>query len=342
MNKQTTLKDWYETHGRKDLPWRTTTDPYAIYISEIMLQQTQVKTILDRFYHPFLKRFPTLQSLADAPEQDVLKAWEGMGYYSRARNLHHAAKKAAPSLPKTVEELITLPGIGRNTAHAVAAFAYRQPVAIMEANVKRVLHRLHAKETMPVESLWQAADALLDRSDPFTHNQAMMDIGAMICTPKAPRCPECPLESRCEGKFQPERFPLRIKKTAVPVRKKILLVAEDSAGKLFLESRSEKLLGGLYGFPQLEPAARLEWQGKPYALSSLLHLGSITHTYSHFRLEGEVYLLKMGGHRNAPEWHTIEEIQARPLSKADHKVLALFRQRQVQQKPADNRRSERA
>ncbi|MBY0354265.1 MAG: hypothetical protein K2Q12_00885, partial [Rickettsiales bacterium] len=138
-----TIHDWYAAHGRHSLPWRLTRDPYAIYVSEIMLQQTQVATVLTRFYHPFLARFPTLQSLADASQEEVLKAWEGLGYYSRARNLHQAAKICAPTLPTTVEGLLELPGIGRNTAHAIAAFAYHQPVAVMEANVKRVLHRLH-------------------------------------------------------------------------------------------------------------------------------------------------------------------------------------------------------
>lgn len=342
MNKKIRLKDWYDTHGRKDLPWRATRDPYAIYISEIMLQQTQVKTVLERFYHPFLKRFPTLQSLADAPLEDVLKAWEGLGYYSRARNLHRAAQQAAPCLPASVDGLMNLPGIGRNTAHAVASFGHHQPVAVMEANVKRVLHRLHAKETMSPDELWQAADHLLDKEDPFTHNQAMMDIGAMVCTPKAPRCVECPLNRVCKGKHEPLRYPTPKKKATVPVRKKIMLVACDASGKLFLEPRSAKLLGGLYGFPQLETSGVLSWNGQKIKRAALQPLGRVVHAYSHFRLEGEVCQLQMDERKNAREWHTLEEIQALPLSKVDHKILAVFRQREVQEQSADHRRSQRA
>ena len=151
------LQQWYSNHGRHDLPWRNTSDPYAIYISEIMLQQTQVKTILERFYHPFLKKFPTVAALANAPEQEVLKAWEGMGYYRRAKYLHAAMKLAQTHMPNTVEALIALPGIGRNTAHAVAAFAYKQPVPVMEANVKRVIHRIFALKKAKDEELWAKA-----------------------------------------------------------------------------------------------------------------------------------------------------------------------------------------
>ena len=182
------LHAWYEAHGRHDLPWRTTADPYAIYISEIMLQQTQVKTVLERFYFPFLKRFPTLQSLADAPQADVMKHWEGLGYYRRAANLHKAAKQAAPSMPDSVEGLLSLSGIGQNTAHAVAAFAYKLPVPVLEANVKRVVARIFALETPTPNQWWDAAWALLNTDNPFDYNQAMMDLGSAICTPKARAC----------------------------------------------------------------------------------------------------------------------------------------------------------
>ncbi|MFO1242710.1 MAG: A/G-specific adenine glycosylase [Rickettsiales bacterium] len=318
------LSEWYARHGRKDLPWRNTEDAYAIYISEIMLQQTQVKTVLERFYRPFLEQFPTLQALADAPQEKVLKAWEGMGYYSRARNLHAAAKAAAPALPKTVEELMALPGIGRNTAHAVAAFAYHLPVPVMEANVKRVLHRLHASKGLSTDELWQAADSLLDRHDPFTHNQAMMDIGAMICTPKAPKCFICPLATGCKGKAAPETYPLPKQKPAVPTRERIVLVARDAAGKLFLETRGEKLLGGLYGFPQYEIASSLSFQDTSYPLKSLKKLGQITQVYSHFRLKGDIYLLEIPQKKNSPNWYTRDDISALALSRVDHKVLGFL------------------
>src|SRR5471030_2980369 len=166
------LHQWYNLHGRKQLPWRTTDDPYAIYISEIMLQQTQVKTVLERYYFPFLQRFPTLAALTAAPQDDVLNAWQGLGYYNRALNLHKAAKRCGEQLPGTAEALMSLPGIGRNTAHAIAAFGYRQPVTVMEANVRRVLSRIFALSCPDEKTLWDKAGALLDKGNPFDYNQA--------------------------------------------------------------------------------------------------------------------------------------------------------------------------
>src|SRR5262249_10913239 len=153
--------------------------------------------VLERYYFPFLERFPTLAHLAKAERDNVLRAWQGLGYYNRAANLHEAAKKCAPALPKDVASLMELPGIGRNTAHAIAAFAYRQPVAVMEANVRRVLARIFAMEQLVENDLWEKAHALLDSAASFDYNQAMMDIGAMICTKRAPHCTECPAQVIC-------------------------------------------------------------------------------------------------------------------------------------------------
>jgi A/G-specific adenine glycosylase len=212
------LARWYQTHGRHDLPWRTTDDPYHIWLSEVMLQQTQVATVRDRFYAPFLAKFPSVAALAAAPEAAVMKAWEGLGYYSRARNLHKAAKQVSGArcqvpalLTKTwnarPETLLSLPGIGRNTASAILAFAYHQPVAILEANVKRIIARVFALTQPNDAELWAGAEALLNRDEPFNYNQAMMDIGALICTPKNPNCNACPASSICKGKIAPEKYP---------------------------------------------------------------------------------------------------------------------------------------
>ena len=181
-----TIQTWYGPHGRKELPWRQTDDPYLVYISEVMLQQTQVKTVLERYYFPFLEQFPTLTHLAEAQEQAVLKAWEGLGYYSRARNLHKAARQSAPALPAHYEGLLALPGIGQNTAHAILAFAFRKPVPVMEANVRRILYRFFAQKQATPQQLWELAFTLLDTAHPFEYNQAMMDIGAMVCTARSP------------------------------------------------------------------------------------------------------------------------------------------------------------
>ena len=321
----TTIRDWYAAHGRRDLPWRTTRDPYAIWLSEIMLQQTQVATVLARFYFPFLEPFPTLQSLADATEEEVLKAWEGLGYYSRARNLHKAARMAAPELPRTVEGLLALPGIGRNTAHAVASFAYGVPVPVMEANVKRVLHRVHARERMSEAELWDAAESLLDRDDPFTHNQAMMDIGNYVCTPRQPKCLRCPLSTLCAGKAVWERYPAPKEKKTTPVREKIILVPATPDGRYWLTPRETKLLGGLYGFPEFAKGEAVTWRGQAVTVASLPSLGPVTWVYSHFKLVGEVYLLPVQP-KGENSWYRLEEITRLPLAGVDLKIVEMLRQ----------------
>ena len=204
---QQSLLHWYRKNGRHDLPWRTTNQPYHIYLSEIMLQQTQVKTVLERFYFPFLQRFPTLRDIACADVDDVLKMWEGLGYYTRARNLHTAAQKCDGELPKNAYELLLLPGIGRSTAHAIAAFAYKEALPILDANVKRILHRYFALRERNEKNLWEHSYTLLDSKHPFEYNQAMMDVGATICLPKKPLCELCPFESTCQGKSTPLALP---------------------------------------------------------------------------------------------------------------------------------------
>lgn len=304
------LHIWYQLHGRHDLPWRTTKDAYAIWLSEVMLQQTQVATVRDRYYGQFLRQFPTISALARAPLPKLLKAWEGMGYYSRARNLHKAAGLTAPSLPTDYAGLLALPGIGKNTAHAILSFAYRKPYPVLEANVKRVVARIVAETDE--KNLWDHADALLDRENPFDYNQAMMDLGAMICTPKNPKCPECPAMQICKGKKNPTAFPTKKTKKAVPTKHVYIVVKRDPKRRLFLEARDVKLLGGLYGFAQQETAPK----GSKY-------LGHVKHVYSHFKLEAEVMIVDAPA-SNSPDWHTREQIKKLPLSKVDLKVLELL------------------
>ncbi len=398
---------WYKTHGRHDLPWRQTHNPYHIWLSEVMLQQTQVATVRDRFYFPFLEKFPTIEALAAAERESVMKAWEGLGYYRRAGFLHEAAKrlinplplgegraqrgvrakaatyaqrmpspsplKRVPSLsqrervlvPDSLHQLLTLPGIGKNTAHAILAFAYHQPVAILEANVKRVVARIFAYEKPSDAELWAGAEALLNHAAPFEYNQAMMDIGSLICTPKNPSCGQCPARSICIGKASPERYPAPKAKKAIPTREVIIQVRADTQGRLFLEKRSEALLGGLYGFPQ-DSGFGIQDSGKPIksksgsgklaaqSITSSLpesripnpestFLGSVTHTYSHFKLVGRVMFERVAGNPNSADWYRREEIAALPLSTLDHKVLALVENCHTAQKkrtkPAKRRRT---
>jgi A/G-specific adenine glycosylase len=338
------LAKWYQTHGRHDLPWRNTTDPYHIWLSEVMLQQTQVSTVRDRFYGPFLKKFPTIAALAAAPSESVMKAWEGLGYYSRARNLHKAAQQlnsegglppfatSSLSLPlrgsaspthDLLQRLLGLPGIGCNTASAILAFAYHQPVAILEANVKRIIARVFALTQPNDAELWAGAEALLNHTHPFDYNQAMMDIGALICTPKNPRCDACPANMICQGKASPQRYPTPKAKKQTPTREVIIHVREDARGRLFLEKRDEKLLGGLYGFPQTALSTSGSSQMSKGSRAKRNSLGTVTHVYSHFKLIGYVVRETVTAKPNSPDWHTRTEISQLPLSKLDHKVLAL-------------------
>ena len=344
LDFQKALARWYKTHGRRDLPWRNTDNPYHIWVSEVMLQQTQVKTVLERYYFPFLKTFPTVEALAAAPRERVLKAWEGLGYYTRARNLHEAAKRllregGLPARPlvttsaaswlalrathPTAESLLALPGIGRNTANAILAFAYHHPVPVLEANVKRVIARILALKTPRDEALWRGADMLLNRKHPFDYNQAMMDLGALVCTPRAPRCGECPARFMCKGKHTPECYPEKKPKKSTPTRHVIIEVIEDAAGRLYLESRSDRLLGGLYGFPQKPVVAKLSSNRSHHESS----IGQVTHTYSHFKLIAEVHYTRQAAKKNSADWHGRDKIAKLPLSKLDHKVLALVENR---------------
>ncbi|MBN2869908.1 MAG: A/G-specific adenine glycosylase [Campylobacterales bacterium] len=314
LTPQASLLNWYKIHGRHDLPWRTTGDPYKIYVSEIMLQQTQVKTVLERFYFPFLEAFPTLQDVAEAELDDVLKLWEGLGYYTRARNLHHAARQCGGILPNNAEGLMKLKGIGRSTAHAVASFAYREPLPILDANVKRILHRYFALIEREEKKLWRYAYELFDPSHPFEYNQAMMDLGAMVCLGKNPLCGSCPLEAGCRGKTAPLSYPeAKIKKTKPVRRRSIILHRRGSRYALY--QRTSRFLHGLWGF--FETDSPLGENGT--------FLGHITQHYSHFTLEADVYLCEEAFTEEGYEWFGADEFSTLSMSRADHKAVALLR-----------------
>jgi A/G-specific adenine glycosylase len=253
------LGDWYRG-ARRDLPWRRTTDPYAITVSEIMLQQTQVVTVIP-YYKRWLKVFPTWAALAAAPEGAVLKAWEGLGYYRRARSLQALAKAVMAQggqLPRSEEGLLALPGIGPYTAAAVGSIAFGLPLAVLDGNVMRVLARVLAItddiSRAPTRlKLQRIANAFLDRDDPSTHNQAVMELGATVCLPRHPLCLICPLKSGCQGKNRVEQFPV---KSRVASEKRVETVAilqhED---RFFCEQvPAGKPWHGLWRFPDFDPA----------------------------------------------------------------------------------------
>ncbi len=304
---------WYQAHGRVTLPWRNTNASYEIYLSEIMLQQTQVKTVLERFYFQFLEKFPTLKAVANAPIDEVLKAWEGLGYYTRARNLHKTAIETNGELPSSVEALEKLAGIGKSTAHAVACFAFNEPLPILDANVKRILYRFFAITSCSDKKLWELAYQLYDKNSAYIYNQAMMDIGSAICTPKNPLCKKCPFEPLCQGKSEPLRYPQKRKRKAKPIRERTLVIFQHQE-RYALAQNKERLLLGLWSFKQEEHFE---------VLDNMTELGAFKQHYTHFTLEASVVLVQDNNQEN---YFTIEEIHKLALSGADRKALVLLKQ----------------
>jgi A/G-specific adenine glycosylase len=246
---QISLLSWYNQQKRS-LPWRQTRDPYKIWVSEIMLQQTTVQTVIPRWQR-FLERFPTVHSLAQATEEEVLALWLGLGYYSRARNLWKAARLVTQELggeiPTTFEGLLALPGMGRYTASAVASIAYQEPVAVLDANVERVLSRWHAlndeiRNPRVKRQLWEWADAVLLRDQPGDWNQAMMELGALICLPRNPRCEGCPVKKSCRAfdHGDPESYPNKGKKAESIAVREVAIWLQRPDGKLLGFQRSPK------------------------------------------------------------------------------------------------------
>ena len=309
------LQEWYKENGRHELPWRKVDSAYPIWVSEIMLQQTQVKTVLERFYFPFLKRFPTLQDLAQANEDEVLKMWEGLGYYTRARNLHKTAQICQEELPQSVNELVALPGIGQSTAHAIAAFAYHTAVPILDANVKRILYRVFGVKMAKDRELWSMAYKLFDKKHPYNYNQALMDIGATICQAKAVACKGCPFQDVCKAYLDdPLLYPQKKAKKVVPKRIRHIVIHEKE-GKVALRQRTSRLLNGLWGFMEHETE------------QEHTVIGEVIHKYTHFHLHATVYHTS----KNIDDvtWFSKDTLKELALSGADHKCLSLLQESEV-------------
>jgi len=308
------IVSWYQQHGRITLPWRNTQSAYEIYLSEIMLQQTQVKTVLERFYFPFLKKFPTLQKVANAPIDDVLKAWEGLGYYTRARNLHKTAQATQGQLPNSAEALEKLAGIGKSTAHAVACFAFNESLPILDANVKRILYRFFAITQRNDKALWEKAYELFDENNAYIYNQTMMDIGSMVCTHKTPNCQACPFKSLCQGKANPLLYPEKKVKKTKPIRERFMIIYHHKNDYL-LQQNSTKLLGGLWAFIQEENFDSED--------TNITQLGEFVHHYTHFRLDAKVLLINKKIDNQS--YFSLEQIDTLALSGADRKALELLK-----------------
>lgn len=300
------LLDWYRREGRT-LPWRETRDPYAIWVSEMMLQQTQVKTVLP-YYERWLATFPTVEVLAAADQQTVLKAWEGLGYYARARNLHKAAQIVVSDhqgqFPTDLEAALALPGIGRTTAGGILSSAFDQPLSILDGNVKRVLARLIALDRPPNKALpilWQHSDILLDPSNPRDFNQALMDLGATVCLPKSPVCDRCPWRSPCQAYNLNVQQEIPMTETRAPLPHKIIGVAViwNAQGQILIDRRKQDgLLGGLWEFPggKVEPDETIETcivREIQEELGIGIEVGDrlivVDHAYSHFRVTLNVH-----------------------------------------------------
>jgi len=286
----TPLIAWQRTHGRHTLPWQQTTDPYRVWLSEIMLQQTQVATVLG-YYVRFLQRFPDVRALAAAAQDDVLALWSGLGYYSRARNMHACAKavidRFGGEFPRSSELLKTLPGIGRSTAAAIAAFCFGERVAILGGNVKRVLTRFLAYDAdlavaANERALWAMATDMLPADGIESYTQGIMDLGATLCAARSPQCLLCPVQPDCQGRREgaPERYPVKRRKLKRSQRENTWLwLAWDD--QLWLVQRPDSgVWAGLWSFPEFASpdalnAASASWPGKATALVSFKHV--LTH-----------------------------------------------------------------
>ncbi|MCV3508248.1 A/G-specific adenine glycosylase [Campylobacter sp. CNRCH_2016_3089] len=326
---------WYNENGRKNLPWRilhkeyrkygseddlkklkNIDNAYAVYISEIMLQQTQVKSVLQNYYFQFLAKFPSLEALSMASEDEVLKAWQGLGYYTRARNIHKCAKICVQEfnakLPFDIKELQKLPGIGEYTAGAIACFGFLQAKAFVDANIKRVLSRFYSLQNPNSKLLMQKAKEFLNYDNAFDHNQALLDIGALICLPKNAKCKLCPIESFCSGKNEYEKFHVSKKTQYENIILNILIVQKNE--QFLLIKSKEKLYFNMYNF--------LEYNKEKNAK----FIGEFKHSYTKYKINAKVYFLKDDDFEDfKAKAFSYKELEHLALSKLALKAFEFFK-----------------
>lgn len=337
------LVEWFHREKR-DLPWRRTSDPYKIWVSEVMLQQTRVDTVIP-YYNRFIEKYPTPQSLAYAPQEELLKMWEGLGYYSRARNLQSGVKEVVEkyngNVPDNRHDISKLKGVGPYTAGAILSIAYNKPEHAVDGNVMRVLSRvLHITEDIAVPKtkkiFEQAVEELIDEEDPSAFNQGIMDLGAMICTPTSPKCLLCPVRDYCTA-FQEgdqESLPVKSKKTKIKKQQYDIYVARDIEGRYLLEQRpAEGLLANMWQFPMVavEKDAFLKTSQEfevvygveitDYVEDALL---KFKHVFSHLSWDMECYLVEVQQVNELPEnaqFYTLEQIKELPMPVPMLKIL---------------------
>ena len=290
---------WFDRHGRKDLPWQTAPTPYRVWVSEIMLQQTQVAAVIP-YYERFMQRFPGIAALAGADLDEVLHLWSGLGYYARARNLHRAAGHVIEhhqgKFPLTFEQVVALPGVGRSTAGAILSLGAGQPLPILDGNVKRVLARCFAVDGWPGKALvgkrlWRLSECYTSQERTADYNQAMMDLGSMVCTRASPVCNQCPLDDVCLANAAGEqsRYPGAKPRRDQPVKQTRMLLVHNGAGEILLEQRPPSgIWGGLWSLPECAmDRDTLEWLRGQYGLvaQSVVEKQSFRHTFTHFHLD---------------------------------------------------------
>ena len=340
------LHTWY-TDTARDLPWRRTSDPYAIWISEVMLQQTQVATVIP-YFHRWLQAFPTVQALAAASMEQVLRMWEGLGYYTRARNLHRAAgqvmRRHGGEVPDSPEAFAGLAGVGPYTMAAVQSIAFGHDLAVVDGNVRRVLARLIALEPPPAASsvaraVAQLAQALLPEGTARLHNQAVMELGALLCTPRGPTCHGCPLAPACAatGSGDPEAYPRRVPRKAVPHHQVAVGLVFDPRGRVLIQRRPyDGLLGGLWEFPggKVEPgetevqALRRELgEEQGLRVDRIQALEPVNHAYTHFKVTLHPHTCRLqemdprAGEGHPRKWVDPGELPDFPMPRANRKIL---------------------
>lgn len=335
------LLHWYDQHGRKNLPWQSPRDPYKVWISEIMLQQTQVQTVIP-YFNRFLTHFPSINHLAEAKEDQVLSLWSGLGYYTRARNLHQAAKiintHYQGQLPNDQKQLMSLPGIGQSTAAAIMSQAFNEPIAILDGNVKRVLTRVFRIEGWPEQSqiknkLWDIAQLCMPQQRCADYTQAIMDLGATCCTIRNPNCLQCPLQAHCLAFLHQEQhcYPTKKIKKDIPIQHQQLLVLYNASNQIYLEKRpATGIWGGLWCLPNInkEQCAltfieqHYQLQGEPPK-----QLTAFKHRFTHFHLEINAIAIRTQVNpkfvtAQPGQWFHQEELThlglARPTSKILH------------------------
>jgi A/G-specific adenine glycosylase len=340
---------WYGKHQR-DLPWRRTKDPYRIWISEVMLQQTQVDTVLP-YYRRFLSAFPSVKSLAEASLQDVLKIWENLGYYSRARHLHLAAKQITAcwggQIPDTEKALLSLAGIGRYTAAAILSFAFGQQVATVDGNVRRVICRLFAiqdplDQADTLRRIDRIAEELVPKAHSSPFNQGLMDLGATVCSPRKPSCNACPLHSFCLAKKQglQDTLPMRKKRSPLAHKDVTAGIVADRQGRLLVVQRPHSgLLGGLWKFPggerkpkeALQSALRRSVKEEVgVRIQVKKPIASVKHAYTHFRVTFHAFQCELNGGKPRAlgchrwQWTTLSGLSKIPFSRGERKIIALL------------------